>query len=233
MNSVLTYLFNLHDFFTNLFVKHLVLIKKVLLFGAHLAIFGFFFPELRKSFGEQALNVLLFLLFLSPLSKILRMRLLFILMSYRRQFGILMAYLATVHVLGYLSDPLFTQAIIGQSFFPNIWHAGPRYLAGILAYILTLPLLLTSNNTAVKLLGKNWKRLHFLVYFVFIFAVFHKFTIGRGLPDTGSVIQAVLLIFCYLLLKWWAYHGLPLFLEEKRNYIASKYRDYSNKKLLT
>lgn len=44
---------------------------------------------------------------------------------------------------------------------------------GLLALIITTPLLLTSNNYTIKLLGKKWKTLHRTVYFVAIFTLLH------------------------------------------------------------
>ncbi len=48
------------------------------------------------------------------------------------------------------------------------------YLAiGLVALIITTPLLLTSSDYAIKLLGKKWKLLHRTVYFVAIFTLLH------------------------------------------------------------
>lgn len=223
MHSILVVLFRTHDGLTDFLVKHMVGIKRGLLIVAHLSIFGFFFPELRKDFGSQAINLLYVILFLSPLSQILGIRLLLILMSYRRQLGILMAYLATVHGLGYLLDPLWVQTVLGIQSSPPFSPIDPRYLVGIAAYFLTLPLLLTSNTLSVRLLKQNWKRVHFLVYGVFAFAVLHQFTVGRGFADTGSVIQAILIILFYVLVKFWAHQGLPVPLQKLQESVELKY----------
>lgn len=225
--QLLTSLFLVHDALTDFLVRHMQGVKRGMLIIAHLTLFGFFFPELRNTFGEQAFNILFFLLFLSPLSKILRMRLLLILMSYRRQMGILMAYLATIHGIGYLADPLWFEFLIAPYFPGDIAHIEPRLLAGILAYALTLPLLFTSNDFANRILGKNWKRLHTLVYGVFVLAVFHKFTVAGGFADAGAITQAVALILFYILLKSWAFTGAPHFLQSLVARIALQYQEYT------
>lgn len=226
MNIFLNLSFRIHDFLADFLAKYMFPIKRLMLVAAHLAIFGFFFPELRKEFGELAFDILFLLLFLSPLSKIFRMRLLLVLMSYRRQMGILMAYLATVHGLGYLSDPVWSGFVIQGKTFLQI---DPRFLFGIGAYFLTLPLLLTSNNLALRLLGRNWKRVHFLVYGVFVLAAFHKFTVGHGV-EAGSVLVSLLFIAFYVLLKVLANTGLPWPFSKISQFIASQYKDYSLKK---
>jgi methionine sulfoxide reductase heme-binding subunit len=49
-----------------------------------------------------------------------------------------------------------------------------RYaLAGFAAFLLLVPLAATSTRWAMRKLGKNWKRLHRLVYLAGILAVVH------------------------------------------------------------
>ena len=209
----------------------MVALKWVLLVAVHLTLFGLFFPGLRREFGSLAFDVLFLLLFLSPLSRILRMRLLLILMGYRRQLGILMGYLAIVHSLGYLIDPLWSDVFIRPYLVSGVWHMAPQFLIGLVAFILTLPLLVTSNNLSIRLFGANWKQLHFLVYAVFILATFHRFTAIRGFSSV-NVIEAVLFIVLYLVLKWWAHRGLPEFVRGICQSVALDYREYVDSRKL-
>lgn len=229
MTNTLFLIFRVHDIVADQFARHLRLIKISLLLIAHLSLFGFFFPELRRAFGELAANVLIGILFISPISKIVRVRFFFQIMSIRRELGILMAYLATVHAVGYLMDPTWFQGEILPHY--REWQKG--YLFGILAYTLTLPLLLTSNTLAQKYLGGTlWKRLHRIVYGMFVFAVFHRFFITTG--GNGKVgfafIQAGILVGSYGLLKMLAWKNFIAPLRRVIEWIEGKHSQYKAQK---
>lgn len=229
LTPVLRFFFRLHDLASGFLAKHLIGVKRTLIIVAHLSLFGFFFPELRKDFGEMAANLLIVILFLSPLSKIFRIRLLLQLMSIRRELGILMAYLATVHGVGFMLDPEWFAIFIGPHLQSGIFAIEPRLLFGILAYILTLPLLLTSNNVAMRFLGgKKWKMLHRLVYGIFAAAIFHRFLTRSISGDSVfALIQAAILVFSYVLAKLLAWKNFIAPLREIIAWVAARYREYS------
>ena len=86
-----------------------------------------------------------------------------------------------------------------------IWHMisidiieSPYIWLGLLAYIIVLLLALTSSKWAKKLMGKNWKRLHRLIYIAAIAAVMHYFWQLKGNlaePFFYSIIAFFLLGF--------------------------------------
>jgi sulfoxide reductase heme-binding subunit YedZ len=49
----------------------------------------------------------------------------------------------------------------------------PYITLGFSAFLLLLPLALTSNQAMLRRLGRNWKRLHQLVYAILVLAVLH------------------------------------------------------------
>ena len=51
---------------------------------------------------------------------------------------------------------------------------------GFLGVALMVPLALTSNRWSMKMLGQNWKRLHYLVYAIALFIVLHLLFLGQG-----------------------------------------------------
>lgn len=61
----------------------------------------------------------------------------------------------------------------------------PYAEAGVYALVLLVPLALTSNRWAMRLLGKNWKRLHRLVYLLVPVALWHYWwrEMGTKWPD--------------------------------------------------
>lgn len=203
--NLLFWFFSLHDVLSSFVIKHLVGIKRTLLLIAHFSLFGLLFPEWRRSFGQLAEIMLLLVLFLSPISKILGMRLLLQLMSLRRELGIWMAYLATVHVVGYFIDPDWAE-VFWESFRRGNGYLGPPFLFGVVAYICTLSLLLTSNNLAQRLLGgKHWKNLHRLAYPLLVLVLLHHLSMRHGL-SVLSWFQFCFAFGLYLFLKLLAVH---------------------------
>jgi sulfoxide reductase heme-binding subunit YedZ len=225
VTSSLFWIFSLHDLIAKWFALYFRSTKIGLLLIAHLSLFGFFFPELRKEFGELAGNLLIGILFISPISKIFRVRLFLQIMSIRRELGILMAYLATVHGVGYLLDPAWFQAEILPHY--GEWRNG--YIFGILAYTLTLPLLLTSNTWSQKHLGSAfWKVIHRIIYGMFVLAVLHRFFIKTGGDGQMEVafIEAGILLGSYVLLKVLAWKNFLAPLRAVIAWVEAKHEEY-------
>ncbi len=223
---LLNFLFWCHDVASAILVRYLFTIKKIILVVAHLSLFGLFLPEMREDFGSAALVILLVLLFLSPASKLFRMKLLYQLMGLRREIGILMGYLATVHVVGYLIDPDWFDFLI-TPYWPNdLLSIDVRYQLGFLAYFLTFPLLFTSNTWANRVLGgKNWKRLHRLVYPLLLLTLFHKF-LRPGEVSLPDVILPTVIFALYVMSKFLAEKNFLPPLEKVIQFIAVRYREY-------
>ncbi len=200
IDPLLVLCFRLHDVVSGFLARNMRELKVAVLAVAHLSLFGLLFPEFRKDFGNIAAVVLIAILFLSPLSKIFRMRLLLQMMGFRRELGILMGYLATVHVVGYLIDPLWFDAFFAPYIGNDLFAMAPTFLFGTVAYFLTLPLLFTSNTIALRALGgRRWKGLHRLAYPLLVFTMLHRFTV-KGMT-TMALLQAALLIGAYALIK--------------------------------
>lgn len=224
------FFYRLHDYVCDVLLRSQRRIKWTLLTLAHLSLFGFLFPEWRRDFGQLAINLLIFLLFLSPLSQIFRTRLLLLLMSFRREIGIMMGYLATVHGLGYLLDPDWS-GLFFQSLSLGGYHGvNPSYLFGIFAYILTLPLLFTSNTLSQRLLGAKWKTLHRIVYLMFVFALLHQFLVRRiSLFGFG---EAVLFILSYGLVQLLSRKSLSIpLLTRWIDFWAEDYRSFRTRSI--
>lgn len=87
----------------------------------------------------------------------------------------------------------------------NVWGKMPYARAGVIAFLLLVPLALTSNRFAMRTLGKNWKRLHRLVYLAVPVAVWHYwwregFVAEWGGPSTpaGYTPSALRFLFAAL-----------------------------------
>jgi sulfoxide reductase heme-binding subunit YedZ len=87
----------------------------------------------------------------------------------RRQLGLWMFFYACLHIITYVwldFSFLFDEMI-------NDVFEHPRILVGFAAFVLTIPLAVTSNSYMMKKLKTKWKTLHKLVYLVAILAVLH------------------------------------------------------------
>src|SRR6185369_13564242 len=200
MDNILDVSFLLHDAASDFFARHFFVIKRMLLILAHLSLFGFLFPGIRKDLGNISVFLLFVILFISPLSKIFRMRLLLQVMSVRRELGIWMAYVATVHGVGYLLDPLWLSQNIVPYWNASFFSIDTRYILGIAAYTLTLPLLFTSNTLSIKFFGpKAWKRLHSMAYPLFLLVLFHFF-LRTGRADNFGIISVLAVFSGYIFL---------------------------------
>ena len=54
----------------------------------------------------------------------------------------------------------------------------PYRVLGLVSFYILLAMALTSNDRAVRKLGKNWKRLHNLIYVVLVLILIHGFNLG-------------------------------------------------------
>lgn len=144
------------------------------------------------STGLATLRLLAITLAISPLRR-LSARLAW-LIRFRRLLGLFAFFYATLHMLTYVG--------LYAGFNLNAMLADitkRRFITmGVAAYLLLLPLALTSTAWSIrKLGGKNWGRLHMLVYLAAICGVIHywwQVKTGVLTPITITVIIAVLLI---------------------------------------
>ncbi len=96
-------------------------------------------------------------------------------------------------------------------------------IAGAIAFIMLLPLAITSFKYWKKRLGKNWKRLHRLVYIIAPVAVIHFFLAVKGdiLRLQGNILQPILYGSIVVLLLLLRISKIKLFLINLRNRISS------------
>lgn len=96
-----------------------------------------------------------------------------LLMSLRRQLGIMMYFFVIDH---YLWVRLMPSLKFSSSIIPtNLYE-----IIGMLAFFLLTPLFLSSNNFSVKKIGKKWNLLHKLVYLINWLIFLHLLLLGRG-----------------------------------------------------
>jgi sulfoxide reductase heme-binding subunit YedZ len=229
--SILRCGFVWHDTASDFAAKHFGAIKIGLLAAAYATLFGFAVPQAGTFFGNLAQLLLLIILCISPLSKIFRMRLLMQLNGLRRELGIWFGFAAIVHGSAYM--PKAGEIESGRAFFAYAASFGWWFTFGIVALFCTYPLLLTSNSLSVKLLKRNWKRLHRLVYVVFVATLLHIFLLKQGgdiMRDISRWLQFGLMFGGYVVLKLLARNNFIAPLREAIDAVAEHYEMYCREK---
>lgn len=147
--------------------------------------------------GDWALIFLLASLSVTPLRKISGWN---DLIKFRRMLGLFAFFYALLHFSTYIVlDNFFDFKRIAQDILKR-----PYITVGFTAFVLMIPLAITSTAGMIRRLGKRWQQLHRLVYIAAIAGVIHfywqvKADIRRPL-QYGSVL-AILLAY-RLFVKW-------------------------------
>ena len=135
--------------------------------------------------GEWTLRFLLLTLAITPFRQIFRMA---EIARLRRMIGLFTFFYASVHFVAWMAFILgFRWLAIAEELVER-----PYITVGFLAYVILFLLGVTSTNSMVRRLGKNWKRLHKFVYAASILAIVHLLWILRT-DVTEAVIYGVLL----------------------------------------
>ncbi len=150
-----------------------------------------------RQLGVWGLRLLMVSLAITPAAKLLRQPRL---IRYRRTVGLwAFAYIA-LHLSTYVGiDHFFNWPEIGKDILKR-----PYITIGMTAFVLLVPLAVTSTNGMLRRLGpKNWKRLHQLVYVIVPLGVTHYYLLVKKdvrPPVVYGVIVTILL--GYRLYAW-------------------------------
>ncbi|WP_170526332.1 protein-methionine-sulfoxide reductase heme-binding subunit MsrQ [Ruegeria arenilitoris] len=144
---------------------------------------------LEHEYGELALQLMILGLAVTPLRRLTGLNL----MKFRRAIGILTLSYVVCHLLVWLvldvQDP-------GQIWADIVKR--PYITVGMVAFVLMLPLGITSNNASVRWLGAAWRRLHKLVYPAAILAGLHYVMLVKGFQIEPLIYLFVILALLLL-----------------------------------
>lgn len=117
----------------------------------------------------------------------------------RRLLGTFAFFLATLHLLTYVVfDQSLSLTMIREDVMEHPWVT-----AGFAAWLLMLPLAVTSTRGMVRRLGgKRWQRLHQLVYLAAAAGVFHFLWLVKKDTTTPDRFGAVLVLLLLLRLPF-------------------------------
>lgn len=122
--------------------------------------------QLEHRTGDWALRLLLASLAITPLRRLGGWHKL---VRYRRMLGLFAFFYACLHLTTYLVVDL-------GGFWTQIFAEivkRPYITVGFAAWLLLIPLAITSTNAMMRRLGRHWQRLHRLVYLIALLAVLH------------------------------------------------------------
>ncbi len=139
---------------------------------------------LEHEFGELALQLLILGLAISPLRRFVGLNL----MKFRRAIGVLTFSYVALHLLIWL--------VLDVQIPSQIWAditKRPYITVGMAAFVLLLPLAITSNSWSVRCLGPRWRKLHRLVYPAAILGALHYVMLAKGFQIEPLVYLAIIL----------------------------------------
>jgi methionine sulfoxide reductase heme-binding subunit len=141
---------------------------------------------ITRSLGTWTLVFLLITLSITPLRKLSGWSWL---IKLRRMLGLFAFFYALLHFVTYIwLDQFFDMSAILKDVIKR-----PFITIGFAAFVLLIPLALTSTNAMMKKLrGKNWQLLHKLIYPIAIFGVLHYWWLVKK-DITQPVIYAIAL----------------------------------------
>jgi len=147
--------------------------------------------KIINHFGEWTLIFIFLTLSMSPLKKITNS---LIWIKFRRMLGLFVFFYASIHLLSYVGlDYRFN--------FPPIINDVLKkkfVFIGFAAWLLLIPLAITSSNKMMRILKHNWKKIHRLIYIIGIFGVLHFVWLSKTIffkPLIFLFILIILLLF--------------------------------------
>jgi methionine sulfoxide reductase heme-binding subunit len=145
--------------------------------------------------GKAALVMVVITLSCTPLNSILGFK---AALKSRRTFGLYTFFYAFLHVLIFFGlDYLFDFRLIWKDLIEK------RYIyAGAGSFIILLPLAITSFQWWMKRMGRNWKRLHRLVYLGAFLAAVHYIWLVKTDIRVPLLYAAGILALLFLRVQW-------------------------------
>ena len=140
--------------------------------------------EMEHQMGEWGLWLLIAGLAITPLQRFAGVRLI----KYRRAIGLLAFFYILVHLLIWL---VLDVQIVSQIIADIVKR--PYITIGMAAFVLMIPLALTSNNWSIRKLGPRWRQLHKLVYLVVPLGALHFVMLVKGFQIEPLVYMGVVL----------------------------------------
>jgi sulfoxide reductase heme-binding subunit YedZ len=149
---------------------------------------------LEREYGITSLQLLVATLAVTPLRRFLGINLL----KFRRAMGLLVFFFVLAHLLVW--------ALLDVRAVSAVWAdivKRPYVTVGMSAFLLLIPLALTSNDQSVRRLGgAGWRKLHWLTYPVAVLGGIHYVWLARGFAIEPLVYLALILGLLATRVSW-------------------------------
>lgn len=159
----------------------------------------------HRFLGDTAIRILLVTLAVTPVRDLTGWGPIILI---RRRIGLAAFFYSALHILAYLwLDKMWSLTALWEDVLLR------QYITfGMAAFVLMLPLALTSTNGAIKKLGRAaWQWIHYLIYPLAILAVLHHFFMVKGNQPEPLVHGGILaFLLLWRVVKWIA----PVFIKD-------------------
>jgi sulfoxide reductase heme-binding subunit YedZ len=157
--------------------------------------------EIEHRLGIWALRFLLIALAVTPLRQLTGQP---VLIRFRRMLGLYAFAYATLHLVAYLVLDL-------RGYWLQIFEEivkRPYITVGFAAWLLLVPLAVTSTTGWIRRLGKRWAVLHKLVYAIAVLAVLHFWWLVKSDIREPALYAGILAVLLGWRL-WWRWRKAP------------------------
>ncbi len=155
---------------------------------------------LTHSTGDWTLRFLLITLAVSPLRRLSGWT---VLQRFRRMLGLFAFFYACLHFSIWLG---LDQSLSLSAMVEDVVKR-PYITAGFVAFVLLIPLTLTSTRGMMRRLGRNWQRLHRLIYPVAALGVLHFVWLVKADWREPAIYAAILAVLFLLRVPGWPSFG--------------------------
>lgn len=150
--------------------------------------------------GDWSLRFLLLTLAVTPLRRLSGWNWL---LKFRRMLGLFAFFYVCLHLGVYL---IFDQFFDPSAILEDIAKR-PYITVGFAGFLLLIPLAVTSTNGMIKRLGRNWQRLHRLVYLIGMLGVVHYWWLVKADISEPLLYAGLLTMLLGYRAWWWNVHS--------------------------
>jgi sulfoxide reductase heme-binding subunit YedZ len=161
------------------------------------------------STGRWTLRLLLVTLAITPVRRVTGWNRL---IGFRRMLGLFAFFYATLHFTIYLAiDQFFDWETIVEDVTKR-----PFITAGFAAFVLLIPLAMTSTRGWIRRLGRRWQMLHRLIYVSSVLAVVHFiWKVKSDLRDPLWYASILGVLLGFRVVRWLARQRRPTAVQER------------------
>ena len=150
--------------------------------------------EITHVTGNWTLRFIIITLAMTPLQKFTKFN---FWISYRRMFGLFVFFYASAHMMTYVGiDYRFDWSSISNDIVKKKF-----IFVGFLAWLLLVPLALTSSKRMIRLLRDKWQKLHKLIYIISLLGIIHYLWLVKVVTVEPLIYLIIIVILLMLRVK--------------------------------